>query len=100
MSEMMTVEEMKSRFQSEWGLVGEPVEDDSLEVIRGLVLFHSPSAEATYRRALELCPGSFAAIFTGEIDSEDVGLFEAIRRGMKSDIVEREAVLMALGSSS
>lgn len=67
MQQMMTVEEMKRRFQSEWVLVGEPVEYESFEVIRGTVLFHSPSAEETYRKAIELRPGRFATVFTGEI---------------------------------
>jgi hypothetical protein len=69
-AEMLTLDEMKARFQSEWVLVGDPVEDESLEVIRGLVLFHSPSADETYRKAAELRPGNFATVFTGEIPDD------------------------------
>jgi hypothetical protein len=66
MSEIVTIDEMKSRYDSEWVLVGDPEVDDSLEILRGRVLFHSPDPQETYRKAAELRPGRFATVYTGE----------------------------------
>jgi hypothetical protein len=67
MNERMTVDEMKERFVCEWVLVGNPQEDESLEIISGIVLFHSRDADEVYHQALKLRPGEFATIFTGEL---------------------------------
>lgn len=70
MTEMITLDEIKSRFQNEWVLIGDPVETEDLEVVSGRVLFHSPDADQIYRKAAELRPGRFATVFTGEIPTD------------------------------
>ncbi len=70
MKEILTLDEIRSRFRDEWVLLGDPEEAEDLEVISGKVLFHSPDADETYRKAAELRPGRFATIFTGELPTD------------------------------
>lgn len=70
MNELLTIGEICQRFDSEWVLIGDPVEDDALELQQGRVLFHSPDAEAVYRKAVELRPARFATLFTGRIPDD------------------------------
>lgn len=42
MSEIMTLAEMEEQFKSEWILVEDPETDESLEVVPGKVICHSP----------------------------------------------------------
>lgn len=70
MNEILTLDEIRTRFPDEWVLIGEPEETDDLEVVSGRVLFHSPDSDETYRKAAELRPGRFATVFTGEIPSD------------------------------
>lgn len=70
MDDILNVEQMRSQFPSEWVLIGDPVESEDLEIIRGRVLFHSPSADAAYRKAVELQPGRFATLYTGETPTD------------------------------
>lgn len=70
MNEVLTLDEIKSRFRDEWVLLAEPEETEDLEIVSGRVLFHSPDADEMYRKAAELRPGRFATVFTGEIPSD------------------------------
>lgn len=45
MGELLTLEEIKSRYHSERVLIGDHEEDESLEILRGRVLFHGPDAD-------------------------------------------------------
>ena len=65
MSEMMTPAEMKDQFDSEWVLVGDPVFNEQMELIRGKVLFHSGDKEEVYRKDREIHPRSAAYVYTG-----------------------------------
>ena len=67
MKERVSVDQIKARYPSEWVLIGDPEEAEDLEIIGGLVLYHSPSADETYRKAAELRPVRFATLYTGEI---------------------------------
>jgi hypothetical protein len=66
----MTVEEIQSRFTSEWVLVGDPELTESLAVIRGRVLWHSPNRDEVYRKARELRPQHSAILYTGTLPDE------------------------------
>lgn len=68
--DLMTLEEIQSRFTSEWVLVGDPELTDSLEVIRGRVLWHSPNRDEVYRKARELQPKHSAILYTGTLPDE------------------------------
>jgi hypothetical protein len=70
MSEVLTVGEMESRFDSEWVLVGDPETDASLHVQRGRVIHHSKDRDEVYRKAVELKPKRFAMLYTGTLPKD------------------------------
>ena len=63
----LTLAEIHSRFTSEWVLVGDPELDESLAVVRGKVLWHSPNRDDVYRKARELGPQHAAILYTGTL---------------------------------
>ena len=65
MNEVLTVDEIQSRFESEWVLIEDPQADAALNVQSGRVLMHSPDRDEVYRRAAALKPNRFAVLFTG-----------------------------------
>ncbi len=65
MSETLTLEEIKTRYPSQWVLIGEPQTDDSLEVVAGRVLSHSLDRDEVDRKLLELRPPRFALRYLG-----------------------------------
>jgi hypothetical protein len=67
MDKEMTVEEIESRFDSEWVLVEDPRTNEALEVLGGKVLHHSKDRDEVYRRAVALRPGRCAVLYTGEM---------------------------------
>ena len=73
MEDVLTVAEIKRKFQSEWVLVEDPQTNDKLEVQGGRVRFHSTDRDEVYRQAASLRPKRFAVLYTGEIP-EDVAI--------------------------
>lgn len=67
MSKIMTLSEIEDQFISEWILVEDPTTNDSLEVLKGKVTFHSKDRDEVYRKAIELRPKDFAILYTGSI---------------------------------
>jgi hypothetical protein len=67
MDEVLTIAEMKSRYPSEWVLVEDPVTDDSLEVLSGKVLCHSPDRDVFDRKVMELRPRHSAFLYFGDV---------------------------------
>lgn len=67
MDQVLNISEIRSRFASEWVLVENPQSDDDLEVRSGTVLWHSRDRDEVYRKAVELRPGRFAVLYTGEL---------------------------------
>jgi hypothetical protein len=65
MSEVLTIAEIESRFQSEWVLVGDPQTNEALKVQGGQVLYHSKDRDEFDRKALEFRPKRFAVLYTG-----------------------------------
>ncbi len=65
MDETLTMHEIEARFAPEWVLIGEPQTDDTLAVLGGKVLFHSPDRDEVCRKAAELRPGRFAIEYLG-----------------------------------
>ncbi len=70
MDDILTVGEMESRFIAEWLLVEDPQIDDALEVLSGVVRYHSKDRDEVYRKAVELRPRRFAVLYTGEIPKD------------------------------
>jgi hypothetical protein len=67
MNEVLTIEEIESRFDSEWVLVEDPELDDHLNVLRGRVLCHSKDRDEVYQKGIELRPRHSAVLYTGRI---------------------------------
>jgi hypothetical protein len=70
MDKEMTIEEIESRFDSEWVLVGDPRTNEALEVLSGRVLHHSKDRDEVYRKAVALHPERCAVLYTGEIPED------------------------------
>jgi hypothetical protein len=70
MEQVMTLEEMKSRFDGEWILVEEPQTNQALEVVRGKVLYHGKDRDEVYRQAVALRPKRSAILYTGEMPED------------------------------
>lgn len=69
-SEILTQAQIKTRFRSEWVLVGEPQTDAALEVLSGKVLWHSKDRDEVYRKIVERRPKRFAILYTGEMPKD------------------------------
>lgn len=67
MDEVLTVEEMERRYDSEWLLIDEPETDPQRGLIRGKVVFHSKDRDEVYRQALADRRKRMAFWFTGSI---------------------------------
>jgi hypothetical protein len=65
MNEILTVEEIQSRFDSEWVLVADPEVNKHLEVLRGKVVWHSKDRDEVYQKAIELGLKHVAYLYTG-----------------------------------
>jgi hypothetical protein len=63
--EVLRVEEIYSRYPSEWILVGDPETDRCLHVLSGRVLWHSKDRDELYRKGRELRPRHSAILYTG-----------------------------------
>ena len=70
MNEEMTIEEIESRFESEWVLIEDPRTDEALKVLGGKVVHHSKDRDEVYRKAVSLRPKRSAIVYTGEIPQE------------------------------
>jgi hypothetical protein len=73
MTETLTIEEINQRYPDEWVLIGEPETDETLEVLRGKVLYHGKDRDEMYQAAKDLpSPKYFATHFTGEFPADMV----------------------------
>lgn len=70
MDNIMTVEDMRAQFESEWVLVENPQTNDALEVLKGTILHHSKDRDEVYRKAVALRPKRSAIVYTGEIPED------------------------------
>jgi hypothetical protein len=69
--EILTIEEIRKRFDGEWVLVGDPELSDMQKVLSGKVLSHSKDRDEVYRKGLELRPKHSAVLCFAKIP-EDV----------------------------
>lgn len=67
MEETLSIEEIEASFPSEWILVVDPVTNESLEVLRGKVAWHSKNRDEVYQKAIELRPQRAAYLCTGTL---------------------------------
>lgn len=54
MNEFLTRAELESRYDGEWVLLADPIEDDQTQVTGGRLLAHGPDADEVARAALPL----------------------------------------------
>lgn len=67
MSEVLTIEEIESRYDSEWILVEDPELDEHLNVLSGRVVCHSKDRDEVYQKALDVRPKRPAVLYTGRM---------------------------------
>jgi hypothetical protein len=72
MNELLSLDEIKERFPSEWVLIGNPQTDESLEILTGEVLFHSYDRDEVDRKLMELRPSHFALRYLGSVPEDMV----------------------------
>jgi len=72
MNEVMSMAEIKDRFQSEWVLLEQPKTTGTLEVTSGRVLWHNKDRDEVYRKARTLKPRHSAIIYTGILPEDAV----------------------------
>ena len=70
MDKALTIDEIHRRFAGEWVLVEDPVTNEDLEVVRGIVRHHSKDRDEVYRQAIALRPQRFAMLYTGAIPKD------------------------------
>lgn len=66
-SELLTLAEIQTRFDSEWILVEDPLLGDSFSVRSGRVIWHSRDRDEVYQKLLELRPRHPAILYTGKM---------------------------------
>jgi hypothetical protein len=66
MNEVLTVAEIKSKYDSEWVLIEDPQTNEALEVQSGKVLYHNKDRDEFDRKALGFHPKRFAVLYTGK----------------------------------
>lgn len=67
MSEVLTVAQMQTQYDSEWVLIEDPQTDEGLQVKSGRVAWHSKDRDEVYRKATETRPKRFAILYTGKM---------------------------------
>lgn len=67
MSDVLTIDEIKFRYPSEWVLIGEPRLDEMSRLLSGKVVFHSSIRDEVYRKAVELHLPHFAVRYLGSL---------------------------------
>jgi hypothetical protein len=67
MDEFLSIDEIKSRFDSEWVLLGDPEVSKEMEILGGKVLSHSKDRDEVYQKAVELRPKRSATLYLGSI---------------------------------
>jgi hypothetical protein len=65
MDDLLTIEEIETRFRSGWVLIGEPQTDERQHLLAGKVLFHGEDRDEVDRKLLELRPSRFALRYFG-----------------------------------
>ena len=83
--DLLTLDDIHARFASEWVLLGDPELTESLVVIRGRVLWHSPNRDEVYRKARELRPQHSAILYTGTLPDEAAVVLWLLRSRRSAD---------------
>jgi len=74
MNDVMTMQEIEARFDSEWVLIVDPEYERDVHVKRGRVVCHSKDRDEVHRKALDLRPKHFAVYYIGDIPAQALAL--------------------------
>ena len=66
----MAMEEMRTRFESEWILIEAPQTNEALEAVSGKVLCHGRDRDEVYRQAVARRPKRSAMLYTGQMPAD------------------------------
>ena len=66
MNEIISLAEIKEKYDSEWILLEDPEMGDEFGIKGGKILWHSKNRDEVYRKARELKPKHSAVIYTGK----------------------------------
>ena len=69
---MLTIDEIRSQYDSEWVLIADPEADAEGHVVRGAVVYHSKDRDEVGRKAIELRLEHSAFLYTGKIPADMV----------------------------
>jgi len=67
MNPVMTYDEIKAQFDSEYVLLEDPVTDEQQKVLSGTLVCHSKDRDEVYRKLMELKPKHSTILYTGKI---------------------------------
>jgi hypothetical protein len=70
MTTLLTTQEIKNHYKSEWVLLESPETTATFEIVRGRVVFHSKDRDEVYRKLLEINPDSSAILYTGKLPQD------------------------------
>jgi hypothetical protein len=72
MTDVLPIDEIKSRFPDEWILIGDPQTAPGPVLLGGTVLWHSPHRDEVYQKAVELRRKSIGFFYTGAVPQENM----------------------------
>ncbi len=78
MTEVLSLDEIHSRYDAEWVLLMDPEVDEDLHVLRGKVVCHDKDRDVVDRRAIALRLASSAFLYTGQMPENTAIVLEAI----------------------
>jgi hypothetical protein len=67
MDEILTIDEIESRYHNEWVLVLDPETNEALEVVSGKIGGHGPNPDELYKQVQQLRPKSCAVFYAGKL---------------------------------
>jgi len=70
MSDNLTTDEIRARYDSEWVLIEDPETDESHRVTGGKVRYHSHDRDDVYRKIEELDVVRSAIVYAGELPDD------------------------------
>jgi hypothetical protein len=70
MDTVLTMDEIRSRYDGEWVIIDEPELDEHLHVIQGAVVFHSRDRLEVDRKSVELMLPRSAVLHIGKVSAD------------------------------
>ncbi len=68
--QVLTLDQIKEEFDSEWILLADPEVDRRGQIVRGRVVAHSKDRDEVYRKSIELRLKSAATLYTGKMPKD------------------------------